>query len=668
MRRICFVCHALLWLAWTQCHLLSQPELDTHMHLQQQLISQSNDSLYVQRIMRLAKTAEMRSLMQTELDPCDDFYGYSCGNWPKINPANAAQPRETNYQQLLSRGYQHKQQRLLEQPADDDDDEAVLKAKQFYASCLHYRETSRANYRQQLQQIAAEFGQMPALLPHGAAWNASEFDLLSTLAKIKRSYGLDILLSVQKANETQSRLYVGQPRKLLQTASKERLEQHLGLTAEAANQLAQQLMQFEQQLGRGTTSAALQSLALPHAAAELATKYAPALNLTRYVELVLQRPLQAEELLYEQVPGYHAHLSQLLTNTTTELLANYVYQQLLQRFYYEQESSSMAAQCLASVQQLFPELLEHMTYSQYADAATLSDINELWQQLKDSFQQIIEQTAEHAADWPTNQTRLLMLQHLNATRLEINAYAHINFTARYAQLELQPRDYLFNMRAVLAHSNKLATHVVAPLLPSYDVVEQRVLLPVALLQPNFLWSRYYPRALRYASLGSILSQQLAHSFDQRNNWDAASLAGYKQHIKCFKHQYERLRFAGDYLPASELQHENMADNLGIQLALLAYNTFLQRLASTALSSEQLPQLSYSPQQLFFIGYAQLWCNDANEQFRDKHSLLSAGTPNALRVQGALANLNAFASAFKCAAGSRFNPSHKCHVYGPSVSA
>jgi len=60
---------------WVEGHLfsLSQQKLDTHIQLEKQLISQHNDSSYVQRVMRLAKSAEIRSYMQPELDACDNF-------------------------------------------------------------------------------------------------------------------------------------------------------------------------------------------------------------------------------------------------------------------------------------------------------------------------------------------------------------------------------------------------------------------------------------------------------------------------------------------------------------------------------------------------------------------------------------------------------------------
>lgn len=643
-----------LWLLWVnvsvtagQGHLLDK--LDTHRQLEVQLISQHNDSDYVKRVMGLAKSAEIRSYMQPQLDACEDFFAYSCGNWAKINPANAVRPRETNYQQLLASNYKHKQQRLLEQPADEErDDGAVLKLKLFYASCLERVNFPSHLYRRQLAEIVAEFEQKAG----------EDFDWLTTVAQIKRKYGLDILLRLQEAPDphkrNQTRLYVGQPKQEEVIPADEehvahQLERQLGLQPEEALSRAQGIVEFEKSLTKGTSNRPIGVLAQPRSAAELGDAYAPVFNLTRYVELALPRPLLQQELLYEHVPSYLAHLKTLLTQTPPQKVSNYVFYKLLQRFYFEQEEQ-VVPNCVSSCRELFPELLHQMAYRHYGDAGALNEIDTVWRQLKESFQGTLENST---TPWLSAATQELLVEQLNATQLVLDGYADFNFTAHYQQLELKTEDYVANLRAVLSYGQTV---------PRAAPVENAVVLPVELLQPNFLWSRFYPRALRYASLGTILAQQLVHQFDNCSGWDSTSLVGHKKRKACFKHQYERLRYDGDYLPPSEQQDDNIADNVAIQLAYDAYASYLGSLSTPDLASEKLPQLSLDPQQLFFISYAQLWCNDANEQFRDKQALLATAIPNALRVQGALANFAVFARTFGCASGTRLNPDHKCHMY------
>lgn len=639
-----------LWLLWVnvsvtagQGHLLDK--LDTHRQLKVQLISQHNDSVYVQRVMGLAKSAEIRSYMQPQLDACEDFFTYSCGNWAKMNPANAVRPRETNYQQLLASNYKHKQQRLLEQPADEErDDGAVLKLKLFYASCLERVNLPSHRYRRQLAEIVAEFEQK----------TGQDFDWLTTVAQIKRKYGLDILLRLQESPDphkpNQTRIYVGQPKQEEVMPEHEeqvahQLEWQQGLQPEEALSRAREILEFERLLAKGMSNRPIGVLAQPRSAAELGDVF----NLTRYVELALPRPLLPEELLYEHVPSYLVHLKALLTKTSPQKVSNYVFYKLLQRFYFEL-GEQVVPKCVFSCRQLFPELLHQMAYRQYGNAGALNDIDTVWQQLKKSFRDMLENST---TTWLSAATQELLLAQLNATQLVLDGHADFNFTEHYQQLELKPDDYVGNLRAVLSYG-----HPVSRAAP----VENAVVLPVELLQPNFLWSRFCPRALRYASLGAILAQQLVHLFDNRAGWDSTSLEGHRKRKACFKHQYERLRYDGEYLPPSEQQNDNIADNVAIQLAYDAYASYLGNLTTPELWLETLPQLNFDPQQLFFISYAQLWCNDANEQFRDKQALLATGIPNALRVQGALANFAVFARTFGCASGTRLNPDHKCHMY------
>lgn len=648
-------------------HLLSShPDIDLRID-QEQLISQHNDSAYVQRLMRLAKSAEMRSYMQPELGACDNFYDYSCGHWPQINPANAAHPRETNYEQLLVKAYHHKQQRLLERPANEEvDDGAVLRLKQFYASCLLFRQTPEVAYRRQLLEIVAEFVYVPDLSQPGQEWPTEDFDWLNTVAKIKRKYGFNILLLLQLSGD---RIFVGQPEKIQalpdrearSDAIRDHWERHLGVETKLAQTWAREITELEKLLSRGMLERRVGILSQLRTPEELDAPNSEAFNLTQYVEIVLDRELDPNETLYEHVPSYLTHLAKVVTDTSSQVLGRYIFHELLQHFLYER-TGSVVDQCVSRARELFPELLDNMVFKQYGDAATLSDIEAVWQQIQHSFRGVLENSS---ADWLVLETRERLMEQLNTSSLVVNGHTEVNFTLRYEKLQLKDREYLQNLKAVFSHETLTAKTISSTSL-AYDPLENRVLLPVALLQPNILWSRFYPRALRFGSLGTLLAHELAHSLEDASKWDAKSFAEYAKRKACFREQYGRLRLNGRYLPESSLQAENIADNLAIQVAYHAYRRYLSELATSALGTESLPLLKLSPRQLFFLSYSQLWCNDANEEFRDKQSLLKIRTPNALRVLGALSNFGAFGRDFACSSGSRMTEPEKCQLFAVSL--
>lgn len=85
--------------------------------------------------------------------------------------------------------------------------------------------------------------------------------------------------------------------------------------------------------------------------------------------------------------------------------------------------------------------------------------------------------------------------------------------------------------------------------------------------------------------------------------------------------------------------------------------------STAmLMDEIMPGLNLSPEQLFFLGFSQIWCSSYKEQhyweeLNDEHTM------DKYRVLGSLTNHEEFSKAFECPIGSKMNPDiSKCRVW------
>jgi predicted metalloendopeptidase len=102
--------------------------------------------------------------------------------------------------------------------------------------------------------------------------------------------------------------------------------------------------------------------------------------------------------------------------------------------------------------------------------------------------------------------------------------------------------------------------------------------------------------------------------------------------------------------------ENLADLGGLALAFQAYQ------ASRAGRPPEAAVGGFTPEQQFFLAHAQAWC----QQIRPENARLRAVTdphsPARWRVNGPLANLPAFASAFRCQAGAPMVRAERCDVW------
>ncbi|XP_067618802.1 endothelin-converting enzyme 1-like [Eurosta solidaginis] len=706
----------LLFHARNQVYTASVPP---QVQLYEQKISQSNNTDYVRDVMRQAKSAEMRNYMQTEVDACDDFFSYACGNWAKINPTNARNVLETNFFKQLLSTYEQKQLKMLEVKDDSakDADDLMHKVRTFFGACRQLNKEKRKRYKLKLWEIAAEFGQMPVLMPEGT-WEASAFDWLHTIARIQNKYGLDIILQLgvreDLVNKTVSKLFIGQPPLALQNKAMyksadtqwqrdkylaeiaQALQKHLGIAAESvAMRTALEILNFETRLADGlmdkSLGKTLKSLAVLRTVDEMLAAYAGAIDVRTYFNISLGQELN--DTFYEYHVEYQANLLQIMHEIPKEQVANYILYQLLKTFFLDFEAINGAKErlCLDKTKLYFAKVLDNIIFRKYNSAKTVEDIELIWLKIKEIFKEELE---SNKLKWMSTLTRQAALEKLEAMRLEINSYNETKLAKEFHTLTLSSMDYIENMKQILIHQTQraLANLKQAPkslempvalssYTPAYIGRDNLIKIPVMLLQPNFLWSAHYPQALKFATLGYLVAHELIHGFDDMGChfnangneqfwWDANSTVAFNERKKCFKQQYALYRYNGKYLPTSELQAENIADNGGVQLAYSAYMKWLDELRETKsaaersrlLELEMLPNMHFTNRQLFFIAFAQYWCNDVSERYRDNVSLISLHAPAKFRVIGSLANFRSFADEFQCAIGSTMHPKEKCQIY------
>ncbi|XP_055357890.1 neprilysin-11-like [Paramacrobiotus metropolitanus] len=131
--------------------------------------------------------------MDTNLDPCDDFYDYACNNWIKSHPLSDNRTENSIFEDL---GEQMvlKRKELLELNSTDPF-ASEIKAKQFYKQCKDKKNIEAIRSKPILDYLKSTMDGWPILDP---AWDPAGFDLFHVLKAI-RAHGNEPLFSVYVA-------------------------------------------------------------------------------------------------------------------------------------------------------------------------------------------------------------------------------------------------------------------------------------------------------------------------------------------------------------------------------------------------------------------------------------------------------------------------------------
>ena len=104
--------------------------------------------------------------------------------------------------------------------------------------------------------------------------------------------------------------------------------------------------------------------------------------------------------------------------------------------------------------------------------------------------------------------------------------------------------------------------------------------------------------------------------------------------------------------------EDLADNGGFKQAYYAYITW----ADANKPEQSLPELPYTPRQMFWISLANMWCTKFRPEAQDYFLMEDEHSLDEFRVIGALSNFAEFSKDFNCPVGSRMNPVDKCVIW------
>ncbi|XP_073816881.1 endothelin-converting enzyme 1-like [Musca autumnalis] len=417
---------------------------------------------------------------------------------------------------------------------------------------------------------------------------------------------------------------------------------------------------------------------------EMQEKYMPHLDIKRLLNISLG--YVPNEQVYDLIEDDAENIITTILETRKRIVANYIFYYLIQEFLLPEpkHASDLESMCMRRTKNHFAKVMDNMVYRQDASNHTQQDVHNMWQTIKATFKSVLQ---SNKLKWMHPDTRKYALEKLQTIRMEINTYENSNFTEEFGPLEISQSDYIANKKSILAlRAKQTRAKLHEPpkpyddpeslsFTPVYITTENLIKVPVSVLQPYFLWSDFYPNALKFGTLGFLMSHELIHGFDEEGRahdkdgnkhewWDKASNDYFSNQTECFNQQYTKFKYGGEFLPELDSQSENIADNGGIRLAYDAYKRWYEDAVRsyTNMEGELMPRLNYTSKQLFFIGYGQLWCSATHPALRNYVSSTDDHVPEKFRVIGPLKNLAEFSEEFQCRVGSYMNPEKKCIIY------
>ena len=203
----------------------------------------------------------------------------------------------------------------------------------------------------------------------------------------------------------------------------------------------------------------------------------------------------------------------------------------------------------------------------------------------------------------------------------------------------------------------------------YNPQINSVNFPAGILQPPYYDARMGD-AVNYGQAGGLEGHELTHGFDDEGRqfdaagnlnlwWTPADEQKFKARADCVVKQYNSFVAVDDLHVNGKLTlGENIADIGGLRLGYLAW----QRRAHEA-GAKLEPELEgLTPAQQFFTAYAQSWCSSTRPEEMRLRVQTDPHSPEEFRVNGVVEDLPEFQQAFNCKAGQPMVSANRCSIW------
>ncbi|MFZ1142613.1 MAG: M13 family metallopeptidase [Candidatus Sulfotelmatobacter sp.] len=638
--------------------------------------------------------------MDRSVDPCVDFFTYSCGGWIRRNPIPPDQSSWDTYSKMQDENLGRLRGILEAASAPDPKRNAVnQKIGDYYASCTDEKAIDPKGtepLKPSLEQIAA------------IGSKAEIADVAAAMIDDNVLFRFDSIQDFRDANQViadadQGGLglpdrdyYTKDDAKSVELrkqylAHVQKMFELLGDKPETAATEAQTVMRIETALAKGSMTRVERRdpKALDHkmTSAEL-EKISPEFHWPVYFAKVGMPSLSSlnvtspnffkamnEEIEKESLADWKTYLRWHLVHADAPFLSapfvneNFAFYGKTLRG--QQELQPRWKRCTRAVDGDLGEALGQAYVEKYFSPEAKQQALKIVKEIQAAMEQDI-----NGLPWMSPATKQQALAKLHGMA---NKIGYPDKWRDYSKLEIVRGDELGNVERArkfefdrqLAKIGKPVDRGEWGMTPPtvnayYDPQMNDINFPAGVLQPP-AFDPNSDAAPNYGDTGGTIGHELTHGFDDegrqfdaqgnlRDWWTAEDGKEFVKRASCISDQYSTYTIIDDIKINGKLTlGEDVADLGGLILAYKAWkdDTKGQRLE---------PIDGLTPDQRFFVGYGQSWCGQSRDETKRLRATVDPHSPEKYRTNGVVSNMPQFQEAFHCKAGSPMVNQNRCSVW------
>jgi putative endopeptidase len=643
------------------------------------------------------------SAIDKSVNPCQDFYAYACGNWIKNNPVPPEYSVWGRFNQLADRNEEVLRGILEDSEKNQKRSPIDQKIGAFYEACMNEGAVDKAGYKPlkpELDRIQAIDGK-DSLTKEIASLHNQNINVFFSFGSSPDPDSAR--MAIASADQGGLGLpdkdyYFRKDAKSEETRQKyvdhiARMFTLLGDSPNEAGVKARAVMALESSMA----TAALNRVERrnPHLTHHKMSvtdfeALAPALDFNLYF---VETNAPTFTQMNVGVPDFYKNLNRLLQTTGMNDIKSYLtfhyvssYAPALSKDFVD-ANFEFYGRYLTGAQELQPRWkrcvqatdhnLGEALGQKYVERAFAGQSKERTQELVNLIEQEME-TDIKSLTWMSDTTKQQALAKLHGVT---NKIGYPEKWKDYSSAEISKKDFVGDVRQAREYEqrrdlNKIGKPVdrkefgmTPPTVNAYySPLQNNINFPAGILQPPF-YNNNADMAINFGAIGAVIGHELTHGFDDqgrqfdadgnlRDWWTAQDTDEFKKRADCISNEYSAFSpVPGVNLNGKLTLGENGADNAGIRLAFMALTTAIQKgiVSNTSLDG-------YTPQQRFFLGYAQVWCQNVRPEESRHRALTDPHSPGQFRVDGVVQNTPDFASAFGCSAGQPMVSANACRVW------